>query len=319
MTLIIPTPEHARLGLRAMKAVVTANGPLDDTRRSLLAATQKHVLGTAFDFDQLEAIGPDELARALLDPQLREQLSRALCLQVMIPDAPNAAEVELAERFVRALGGPADALARMRLAYEQNTVLLRLDAARSSFLLDGARRKLKEEGLLGMLANLGEVLGVHENPAVAARYRALGDLAEGTLGRALFSFYRERGFLFPGEKGGAPETIIAHDLTHVLTGYSTDLESEACVTSFQAGYRREGPFAGLLFVLLNMQKGVQMTRLAPGAIHLFSELGMAERIVSAWQRGTLVKMDLVTEWDYWPAMDRPLAEARASLGIVQNE
>jgi hypothetical protein len=51
------------------------------------------------------------------------------------------------------------------------------------------------------------------------------------------------------EKGGAPETIIAHDLTHVLTGYSTALESEACVTSFQAGYRREGAFAGLLFVL----------------------------------------------------------------------
>jgi hypothetical protein len=33
MPLLIPTPEQALLGLRAMKTVVTANGPLDATRR----------------------------------------------------------------------------------------------------------------------------------------------------------------------------------------------------------------------------------------------------------------------------------------------
>jgi hypothetical protein len=44
----------------------------------------------------------------------------------------------------------------------------------------------------------------------------------------------KRGFAFPGEKGGAPESIIAHDLTHVLGGFDTDLPSEACVTAFQA-------------------------------------------------------------------------------------
>ena len=54
--------------------------------------------------------------------------------------------------------------------------------------------------------------------------------------------------------GGAPEPIISHDLTHVLTGYDTDFPSEACITAFQSGYRRGGPFTGLLFVLLNMQK-----------------------------------------------------------------
>jgi hypothetical protein len=319
MSLLVPTPEQALLGLRAMKTVVTAGRPLDDTRRALIDATQKHVLGTTFDFDTIAQVSPEELAGVLVDPKLRDQVSRAVCLQVMIPDAPDPREVTMAERFVGALGGPEDALARMRLAYEHNTILLRLEAARSSFLLDGARRKLKDEGALRLLANLGEVLGVHENPTVAARYRALGELSDGTLGRALFSFYRERDFPFPGEKGGAPESIIAHDLTHVLTGYSTDLESEACVTAFQAGYRHEGPFAGLLFVLLNMQKGVQMTRLAPGAEHMFGEPGMAERIVAAWKHGTLVSMDLVTEWNYWSEMERPLAEVRASLGVRAPE
>jgi hypothetical protein len=302
-----------------MKAVVTASGPLDDTRRSLNAAIQRYVLDTAFDFDDIVPIRPEELAESLVEPQLRDQVARALCLQVMIPDAPNLAELEAAQRFVRALGVAEDGLARMRLVYENHTVLLRLDAARSSFMFDGARRKLKDEGMLGLFANLGEVLGVHENPAMAAQYRALGDLAEGTLGHSLFSFYLERGFAFPGEKGGAPESIIAHDLTHVLTGYSTDLKSEACVTAFQAGYRHEGPFAGLLFVLLNMQKGMQMTRLAPGAVHMFAEPGMAKRIVQAWKNGTLVEMDLVTEWNYWSDMERPLADVRATLGVRSAE
>jgi hypothetical protein len=163
---------------------------------------------------------------------------------------------------------------------------------------------------------VGEILGVHENPAVAARYRALGELPEGTLGRTLHTFYMKRGFAFPGEKGGAPESIIAHDLTHVLGGFDTDLPSEACVTAFQAGYRKEGPFTGLLFVLLNMEKGVAMTRLAPGATHMFGEPGMAERIVDAWRRGTRVATDLVADWDYWKDMGENIEDVRTRLGVT---
>jgi hypothetical protein len=316
MSFLAPTPEQALLGLRAMKTVVTASAPLDDTRRALIAAVQKHVLNTAHDFDRLDPITPEALAAAFVEPRLRDQLSRGICLQVMIPDSPAAAEREMAERFVHALGGAKESLDRMRSAYEHKMTVLRFDAFRSSFMADSAKRKLKDEGVLGLLANIGEILGVHENAEVAARYRALGELPVGTVGRTLFAFYTERSFPFPGERGGAPESIIAHDLTHVLTGYSTDLPSEACVTAFQAGYRREGPFAGLLFVLMNMEKGVKMTRLAPGATHMFGEPGMADRIVDAWKRGTLVKMDLVAEWDYWKDLPRPLADVRAELGVV---
>lgn len=310
MPLVLPTPEQALLGLRAMKTVVTANGPLDSTRSGLIGAVQKHVLNTQFDFEALPTIEPSRLASELTESSIRDQLARALCLHVMIPDSPARAELELAERFVRALGGASDALERMRSGYEHSMILLRFDAVRTSFMGDSTRRKLKDEGVMGLFANIGEILGVHENPAIAARYRALAELPEGSLGRALHAFYTERAFKFPGEHGGAPESIISHDLTHVLTGNSTDLQSEACVTAFQAGYRREGPFAGLLFVLLNMEKGIKMTRLAPGAVHMFGEPGMAERIVRAWKRGTEVTLDLVREWDYWKDMPLPLDEVR---------
>jgi len=316
MSFLRPSPEQALAGLRAMKTVLTAAKPLDETRAAIRAATQRHVLGTHHDLTELNPIRPEELTEVIVEPRLRDQLSRAICFYVMVPDHAAREEAVAAERFVRALGGPEDALDRMRHVYEQRMLLLRFDAARSSFLVDGMRRRGRDEGIAGILSNVGEILGVHENPTVAARYRALGDLAEGTVGHALHTFYVSRGFAFPGEKNGAPESIIAHDLTHVLTGLDTDLPSEACVTAFQAGYRRDGPFAGLLFVLLNMEKGMKMTKLAPGARHMFGEPGMADRIVDAWKHGTDVPIDLVTEWESWKEMDAALQATRAKYGVV---
>jgi hypothetical protein len=316
MNFSVPSPDQALAGLRAIKTVVTAARPLDPTRSALISASQKHVLQTNHDLDQLEPITPEALAEAIVEPRLRDQMARALCLYVMIPDAPARAEVDLARRFVGALGGATDALERMHAMYENRMIALRFDAVRTSFMGDSTRRKLKDEGVLGLLANIGEILGIHEDAAVAARYQALAGCPEGSLGRAFQAVYTERGFPFPGERGGAPETIVAHDLTHVLTGLSTDLPSEACVTAFQAGYRQEGPFTGLLFVVLNMEKGVKMTPLAPGATHMFGEPGMAERIVNAWKRGTEVTIDLVTDWDYWNDMAAPLAEIRKRYHVA---
>jgi len=68
--------------------------------------------------------------------------------------------------------------------------------------------------------------------------------------------------------------------------------------------------AGLLFVLLNMEKGVAMTKLAPGVTHLFGDPGMVERIVAAWHRGTQTTWDLVADRDCWNDMNRPLDDVR---------
>jgi hypothetical protein len=122
MPLLIPTPEQALLGLRAMKTVITANGPLDATRRALVSAVQKYVLNTQLDFEALPIIDPSQLAAELTEPRLRDQLSRALCLYVMIPDSPARVELDLTERFVRALGGASDALERMRSGYDPQRV-----------------------------------------------------------------------------------------------------------------------------------------------------------------------------------------------------
>src|SRR5450432_1592839 len=103
MNFSVPSPDQALAGLRAIKTVVTAARPLDSTRSALISASQKHVLQTNHDFDQLEPITPEALVEAIVEPRLRDQMGRALCLYVMIPDAPARAEVNLARRFVGAL------------------------------------------------------------------------------------------------------------------------------------------------------------------------------------------------------------------------
>ena len=64
------------------------------------------------------------------------------------------------------------------------------------------------------------------DPALAARYRALGDLPEGPLGHAYIQFIESNGFSVPGEPGGPPPPIARHDCMHVLGGYGTSSAEE---------------------------------------------------------------------------------------------
>ena len=64
------------------------------------------------------------------------------------------------------------------------------------------------------------------DPALAARWAALEQCPEGSLGRRIWEFYRARGFHFPGTPGSAPPSLAQHDWVHVLADYGTTVESE---------------------------------------------------------------------------------------------
>jgi hypothetical protein len=68
MTFSIPSPDEALVGLRTMKTVVTAAGPPDLTRSALISASQKYVLRTDHDFDELEPSTPETLAEVNRSP-----------------------------------------------------------------------------------------------------------------------------------------------------------------------------------------------------------------------------------------------------------
>ena len=58
------------------------------------------------------------------------------------------------------------------------------------------------------------------------RWAAFEALPAGSLGRAVWQFYVDRGFVFPGHPESAPPYLAQHDFVHVLADYCSRLEGE---------------------------------------------------------------------------------------------
>ncbi|WP_437783737.1 AraC family transcriptional regulator ligand-binding domain-containing protein [Sorangium sp. So ce1097] len=263
----------------------------------------------------LAPIAPEELARAVRDPALREQLVNGLCAMTLCGERIDDRDLLEVERFAAALGARPDAVRQLHRLHER-LVLLRIDIARNALLGKSVRRMLDEGGVYGLARNLASFAGVLENEPVAARYRSLEGYREGTLGKALFTFYRENGFSFPGERRGVPEGVLTHDLSHILAGYGTDLHGEAMTIAFQAGYRRENPFGILVFLLVQLQQGVQLTVLAPAQQGMLATPGLADDLVRSFVRGTKMNTDLMDDWDFWSVMAVDVEELRRRYGVL---
>lgn len=141
---------------------------------------------------------------------------------------------------------------------------------------------------------------------------ALGQLPEGTLGRAYAEFLTSRG-LTPDVFDGPPQAIAdprsayvvqrlrqTHDLWHVVTGYDTDPASEVALQAFTFGQLR-APSAAILATAGTL-RGVGAVRALPrGVLEAFvagrRAIAMA---VFAWE-------------DHWAT---PLDEVRAMLRIT---
>jgi hypothetical protein len=259
MPLNLPPSENIVHGLRALKTVAANGSSLDATQRSILAAAQKHLLHTSHDLDALEPITPEELAAKLKDPVLRNQLVEAMVALTLAGVEVPTTTPALLDGFAYALEVKPDALRFLREYTAKHTTLLRLDFVRHSFLYDGPRKL----GTLELVRALSRAAGVTEDREMAQKYRRLEKLPEESLGHNLWRFYQTNGFAFPGEKHGAPENVVSHDMSHIFSGYGTDIEGESQVIGFQAGYRKQGAMSFLLFLMVQLQVGVRVTYLSP--------------------------------------------------------
>jgi tellurite resistance protein len=311
MDLEIPPADVIPYGLRAMKMVALASGEIAEQERALLDAAQR-MFGTRHALDELPPITPEELAAKLVDPRLRKQLVLGMLLLSLADGEASPEEAGVVEAFARALGVDTHEVKTFRRLSEGRLLLARLDVARRFWVRAHLVAKVKEGGLRWLARSLAAMTGIREDGETAARYRALVDYPEGSLGRAYAGFIRGNGFSFPGEKGSPPEPIVVHDLTHTLSGYGTDPASEICVTAFHAGYRKEDPFTFLLFSMMQFNLGIAVTPITPGVTLNFD----APRVLAALRRGSMMKRDISDgTWDYWADLPRPIDEVRAELGV----
>jgi hypothetical protein len=71
------------------------------------------------------------------------------------------------------------------------------------------------------------------SPELAARLRSFHDLPEGTLGRAYVDFCDRNHLDYPGDNPNQPAVFVAHDMTHVITGYEPTGPGELALGAFQ--------------------------------------------------------------------------------------
>lgn len=316
MQLITPSPEQALAGLRAMRTLADAGTPLGPAATAMIAAAQRNLLHVHLDVATLAPIGPGELAVAFPDPALARQLMQAMVLVAIADDRPEPARMAAVARFAAALGVDEPGLDAIRHLADEHMLMFRLDFYRRWHLRDAIKDQFRRGGLGGVIKGIAGLRGIYAEPALAARYHGLAGLPAGTLGRAYHAHCVGNGFSFPGEKHGFPEAAVYHDLTHVLSGYSTAPEEEVLVAAFTAGYRKTNPFFVLLFVMLTFGSGFNMTPEPQPVRHsVLADPALADRFFEALRRGGATSIDLSDNWDFWPWLEKPLEQARAELGI----
>ncbi len=313
MELHIPPAEIVPFGLRAMKMIATASGHFDETERRLIETAQQ-VYGTSVDLETLGPITPEELAAAIREPALRRQLVRGMVVLSLVDGEASPAEVALVDRFASALEVKSPDLRALRHLADENLVRARFDIARRFFAREKGLEMAREKGLGWVVRSLAAMAGLREDAGIAARYRALRDAPDGSLGRAYAEFIRDNQFSFPGEKGSPPEMVALHDLTHVLSGYGTTPEGELQVLAFHAGCRREekDPFSFLMFGIAEFHLGLAMSPVAAVSRGKFDPV----LFFAALRRGTACTIDPTDGWDPWPLMHENLQEIRVRCGIT---
>ena len=303
--------EQVRVGLGAMRAVAAANGQYDEHERALMDAASKALDGPA---DAPEA-SPDAVRAAFPDELWRKRILQAMIGMALIDGEATKDELACIDTYARALEVDEPWLKNLHRLVDGHMTRLRIDFARRMPLAGNLFKEVwQDEGLKGMwkLYRVFTLKGTNE-PELAWKYKRLGLLPEGTLGREFWKHMTERGFAFPGEPGGFLERQCHHDLTHVLTGYDTDPDGECQIASFYAGYDKQEPFAFLFMVLVMFQVGA---KLGPAAVTPARFKFDPAKVIRAMERGSHINTDLKDHWDYWPVMDKPIADVRRLYNIV---
>jgi tellurite resistance protein len=314
MELKMPTQEQAYWGLRAIKTVALADGSITASELNLLESIQR-MHGTTYSLEQLEPITPADLARALTDQQLRQQLVQGFIVMSLIDGSANAKETDLVEQFAEALAVSIPEIKNLRQVVEGQMVQLRLDMVRRFWLKEKVVGIWNSEGIRGIYKMVRGLMGKYEDSALAARYEALAHYPAGSLGRSLWEYWKRNGFALPGQQGGAPEQICFHDCAHVLSGYGTHPEEEVQVACFSAGFQRRDPFTFVLFVLLQFHLGIRMTPITEARTGFFDP----EKAMIAVRRGAAMTVDLNNGWDYWPVIGEQVEELRRRYNILPVE
>lgn len=305
-------PAEADCVLRTMQSVANLNGrrvPLP-IERELIRAVQRHVVGGTADVDRLPYVTPLELRERLRDPDQRAWLVRCAILVPYVSGEIEAAKVAAVDAVAMQLGTAPEVLRELHRLREQQVERVALaQGRRGSRIYLTVRTSARTRALVDLLQYRSG------DRAMAERYRALGELPQRSLGRALFDFHRARGLALPGELRAADEALVARDVLHVLGGFATDPLAETALVGFVAGLERRP--MGRHLVLEALAELHTVLHLS-GAIASDDERPEVdlETLTAAYDRGVAADASVLRTWDWWADAASDLRAVRERLGVI---
>jgi hypothetical protein len=220
-----PERDEVLLVARGLATAVAPDTGLMDVQAALLQALTSALTDIEVDYRHLEPLGAEDLAAALAgrDEQYRQRLVHHMVLGELVLRPIPVTVAHRVAQFAQALGIKDDFVRVARRHAQGAHGLAWMDLQRSGFV-EHVRDAGGSEVSPTLRAPALEPAKV--DPELEARWAALAELPEGSLGRSVWDFYDTRGFALPGAPGGAPEYLARHDFVHVLADYGTNLRGE---------------------------------------------------------------------------------------------
>jgi hypothetical protein len=294
---------------RVLRTALNPDGPLRPPQRKFLE-TYARITGYAMPAADPLPIRPEVVE--VEGPHRRKRLVQLAAIAALFNFPLRPDSVRFVKELAASLGAYDPVLPVLEAVASGRKLKARILSVRR-----WARVFLKEayqaEGILGIARFFAAAfLKARVNKDKLWKYKKLGLLPEGTLGREFWKHMTTQGFGFPGEPWGLPEAFVYHDVSHVLNGYGTTPAGEIQQGSFQGGNRREDGFFFIQFVLLQFQHGIRLTPIAN------QEVGYFDPVTVLWaiHRGASCKVDITHGWDHGPLMTLGIDEARREIGLL---
>jgi hypothetical protein len=264
------------------------------------------------DIGALPAVAPRDLVAALKgEPELAREAVKYLAIMTLVDGVLDHRKLACVLEYARALDVEADYLTDLVEAASGHLAWAIADLNRKNFdsIISGSSEGIDPE------VWIRPYVGHKADPALVARYEALGKLPKSTFGRALWDFDKRNGYPFPGD----PQALNArfgtpHDATHVISGYNTSSRGEILVSTFTAAMHPINPVSGhMLLVLFIFHLGVQLNDVANTA-----KGGLdPDEFWHAWARGEEMTVDLFDpKWNVWDWVERDLEDLRREWNVT---
>ena len=327
--LVPPGWEETAATAHGIASAVSPPDGLTDLQRILLESVFSAMTGHDVPLSDFEPLGAADLATVLRRRNLafRTRIVQIMLLGALVLRPLPESVVDKVGSCARELSVDESLIGVARRFASGSLGLAAIDFERNGYTAEWRSDSASALHTSKELATAWD-LAVDDHE-LAGRWAELGGMPEGTLGRAVFTLYQSRGFVFPGLPGSAPPLLAQHDWVHVLADYGTTVESELEVFAFIARANDDMRAFSLLAMVISLfetgylRTGAGLFEASPG--HLSAHDGVALRIADAMRRGALGRdavmgIDSIDylHLDWFDIAELSVTEARRRFGVVDK-